>query len=200
MPNTVQFNHSYPSITESDRLYYRALPLIPGVTQTLAKGPTQYIKGVAPKYLVRGKGSRVWDADGNEYIDYSMAVGPLSLGYCYDKVDLAIRAQLDSGITFSLMHPLEVEVAESISDIIPNAESVRFGKTGAEVTSAAVRLARAHTRRNKVLCCGYHGWHDWYIGITDRAAGIPTQVRDMTYSFGYNDSASLEDALDDDTA
>ena len=200
MPNTVQFNHSYPSITESDRLYYRALPLIPGVTQTLAKGPTQYIKGVAPKYLVRGKGSRVWDADGNEYIDYSMAVGPLSLGYCYDKVDLAIRAQLDSGITFSLMHPLEVEVAESISDIIPNAESVRFGKTGAEVTSAAVRLARAHTRRNKVLCCGYHGWHDWYIGITDRAAGIPTQVRDMTYTFGYNDSASLEDALDDDTA
>ena len=200
MPNTVQFNHSYPDITESDRLYYRALPLIPGVTQTLAKGPTQYIKGVAPKYLVRGKGSRVWDADGNEYIDYSMAVGPLSLGYCYDKVDLAIRAQLDSGITFSLMHPLEVEVAESISDIIPNAESVRFGKTGAEVTSAAVRLARAHTCRNKVLCCGYHGWHDWYIGITDRAAGIPMQVRDMTYTFDYNDSASLEDALDDDTA
>ena len=76
MPNKVQFNQSYPDIAESDRLYRRALQLIPSVTQTLAKGPTQYIKGVAPKYLVCGKGSRVWDVDGNEYVDYSMAVGP----------------------------------------------------------------------------------------------------------------------------
>ncbi|MGO9950945.1 MAG: aminotransferase class III-fold pyridoxal phosphate-dependent enzyme [Dissulfurispiraceae bacterium] len=200
MPNKVQFNQSYPDIAESDRLYRRALQLIPSVTQTLAKGPTQYIRGVAPKYLVRGKGSRVWDVDGNEYVDYSMAVGPLSLGYCYDKVDFAIMEQLHSGITFSLMHPIEVEVAEIISGIVPNAENVRFGKTGAEVTSAAVRLARAYTGRNKVLCCGYHGWHDWYIGITDRSAGVPVQVRDMTFTFAYNDNDSLENALDDDTA
>ncbi|MGO9377240.1 MAG: aminotransferase class III-fold pyridoxal phosphate-dependent enzyme [Dissulfurispiraceae bacterium] len=200
MPNKVQFNQSYPDIAESDRLYRRALQLIPSVTQTLAKGPTQYIKGVAPKYLVCGKGSRVWDVDGNEYVDYSMAVGPLSLGYCYDKVDFAIMEQLHSGITFSLMHPIEVEVAEIISGIVPNAENVRFGKTGAEVTSAAVRLARAYTGRNKVLCCGYHGWHDWYIGITDRSAGVPVQVRDMTFTFAYNDNDSLENALDDDTA
>ena len=95
--------------------------------------------------------------DGNEYIDYLMGIGPLSLGYSYDKVDEAIKKQLNDGITFSLMHPLEVEVAELIHEVVPNAESVRYSKTGADVTSAAIRVARAFTGRNKVLCCGYHG-------------------------------------------
>src|SRR5262245_13191359 len=108
MPNTIRFNEEYPEITKSDEYYARALPLIPAVTQTLAKGPGQYVRGVAPKYLQRGKGSHVWDVDGNEYIDFTMGVGPLSLGYCYDVVDNAIKKQLEDGITFSLMHPLEV--------------------------------------------------------------------------------------------
>src|SRR5208283_4412827 len=94
----------YPDISESDKLYTRALGLIPNVTQTLAKGPSQYVKGVAPKYLKRGKGSHVWDIDGNEYIDFTMAVGPISLGYCYPRVDEAICNQLKDGITFSMMH------------------------------------------------------------------------------------------------
>ena len=91
----------------------------------------------------------------------------------YPAVDAAIRAQLEDGITFSLMHPLEVEVAELVREVVPGAESVRFSKTGCDVTSAAVRLARAFTGRDKVLCCGYHGWHDWYIATTDRARGVP---------------------------
>jgi glutamate-1-semialdehyde aminotransferase len=94
----------------------RASELIPSLTQTLAKGPSQHIKGVAPVYLQKGKGSHVWDVDGNEYIDYTMGVGPISLGYCYDKVDEAVSTQLKDGITFSLMHPLEVEVAELIRE------------------------------------------------------------------------------------
>ncbi len=200
MPNIVRFNEHYPEITESDRLYLRALDLIPCVTQTLAKGPTQHVRGVAPKYLMSGKGSRVWDVDGNEYIDYTMAVGPLSLGYCFDAVDKAIRSQLMNGITFSLMHPLEVEVAEQVRTVIPNAERVRFSKTGADVTSAAVRLARAFTGRDKVLCCGYHGWHDWYVGITTRHKGVPQAVRDLTYTFRYNDIESVDEALDSDVA
>ena len=118
MPNKIDLNKNYPEITESDKLYNRALGLIPSVTQTLAKGPGQYTKGVAPKYLKRGKGSHVWDVDGNEYLDYNMGIGPLSLGYAYDKVDDAIREQLKDGITFSLMHPLEVEVAEMIRDVV----------------------------------------------------------------------------------
>jgi glutamate-1-semialdehyde aminotransferase len=200
MPNTVRFNEHDPVITESDRLYLRALGLIPNATQTLAKGPTQHVRGVAPKYLRRGRGSRVWDADGNEYLDFTMAVGPLSLGYCYPAVDEAVRRQLADGITFSLMHPLEVEVAELVRETVPGAESVRFSKTGADVTSAAVRLARAYTGRDKVLCCGYHGWHDWYIAVTDRSRGIPSCSRDLTHTFGYNDPFSLAEALDGDTA
>lgn len=200
MANKVTFNTSYPDITESDKLYEKALNLIPAVTQTLAKGPGNFIKGIAPKYLVRGKGSHVWDADGNEYIDYNMGIGPISLGYCYEAVDNAVVQQLKKGITFSLMHPLEVEVAEMIKETIPNAESVRFSKTGADVTSAAVRLSRAYTGRNKVLCCGYHGWHDWYISVTDRNKGIPRSILDMTYTINYNDMESLINSLDEDTA
>src|SRR5690554_79896 len=200
MPNSVKFNENYPEILKSNLLYEKAVELIPAVTQTLAKGPSQYIKGIAPKYLVRGKGSHIWDADWNEYIDYNMGIGPISLGYAYDAVDEAIKEQLKDGITFSLMHPLEVEVAELINQVVPNAEQVRFSKTGADVTSAAVRLARAYTGKNKILCCGYHGWHDWYISVTDRNKGIPFSISDLTFTFNYNDIQSVIDSIDSDTA
>lgn len=189
-----------PEITRSTALLQRAEALIPCATQTLAKGPAQHVRGVAPVFAMRGKGARIVDVDGNEYIDYTMGVGPLSLGYCYPRVDEAIKAQLADGITFSLMHPLEVEVAELIHEIIPNAEAVRYSKTGADVTSAAVRLARAYTGKNTVLCCGYHGWHDWYIGVTDRNKGIPEPVRDLTFTFQYNNIDSVLAAIDHDTA
>lgn len=200
MPNKVEFNKDYPSITKSDEYYKIALDLIPAQTQTLAKGTGQNIKGVAPKYLKRGKGSHVWDVDGNEFIDYTMGVGPLSLGYSYDVVDEAIKDQLKDGITFSLTHPLEVEVAQLINKVVPNAESVRYSRGGADVVSGAVRVARAYTGRNKVLCCGYHGWHDWYIAVTDRNQGIPQAIQDLTFTFNYNDIQSVIDSIDEDTA
>jgi glutamate-1-semialdehyde 2,1-aminomutase len=200
MPNKVEFNKDYPIIKKSNEIYEKALELIPCTTQTLAKGPQQNVKGIAPKYLLRGKGSHVWDVDGNEFIDFNMAIGPISLGYAYDKVDEAINQQLKDGITFSLMHPLEVEVAEMLNKIIPNAESVRYSKSGADVTSAAIRVARAFTKREKILCCGYHGWHDWYISVTDRNAGIPSIIQDLSFTFNYNDIQSVIDSIDDDTA
>lgn len=200
MPNTVSFNPQLPDITQSNTWWRRAQGLIPAGTQTLAKGPTQFSNGVAPKYLLKGKGARVWDADGNEYLDYNMGIGPIILGYCHPAVDDAIRRQLDHGITFSLMHPLEVQLAECLREVIPNTEAVRFSKTGCDVASAAVRLARAYTGRERVLCCGYHGWHDWYIAVTDRNAGVPTGVQDLTHTFSYNDIDSVLDAIDDDVA
>ncbi|MES1209339.1 MAG: aminotransferase class III-fold pyridoxal phosphate-dependent enzyme, partial [Pseudomonadota bacterium] len=189
-----------PVIAKSEALFSRGARLIPGATQTLAKGSGQYVRGLAPLYLRRGRGARVTDLDGNEYLDFTMAVGPLSLGYADPVVDAAIRAQLNDGITFSLPHPLEVEVAELIHEVVPGAEQVRFGKNGCDVTTAAVRLARAFTGRRKVLCCGYHGWHDWYIAVTDRSRGVPDVVGELTHTFDYNHLDTVEAALDDDTA
>jgi len=193
-------NPDFPCIEQSDAWYQRALGLIPAGTQTLAKGPGQWVRGVAPKYVRRGKGGHVFDVDGNEYVDLNMGVGPLVLGYANEAVDEAIRAQLADGITFTQMHPLEVEVSELIAEVVPGAESVRFSKTGCDVTTAAVRLARAFTRRDKVLCCGYHGWHDWYISVTDRNLGVPEAVQDLSHTFAYNDLDSAADGIDEDTA
>lgn len=200
MPNTVKFNEDLPSIERSNELYERALKVQKPVTQTLAKGPGQFSNGLAPKYIAKGKGSHVWDVDGNEYIDFNSAIGPVSLGYCYPAVDEAIKQQLADGITFSLMHPLEVELSELVQQVIPNAEAVKIAKTGADVCSAAIRVARAFTGREKVFCCGYHGWHDWYIGITSRNAGIPEAIQNMTYTFEYNDIDAIKAALDDTVA
>jgi len=200
MSNGIRYDQGLPIIDRSTELLKRATGLIPSCTQTLAKGPTQYVRGVAPVYLQRGAGSHVWDVDGNEYIDMTMAVGPLSLGYAYPRVDRAIRAQLEDGITFSLMHPLEVEVAELIRSAVPGAEMLRFSKTGADVTSAAVRLARAFTRRDRVLCSGYHGWHDWYVGTTARYSGVPVATRALTGVFPHNDPWTLLEQLDEQVA
>lgn len=193
-------SQQYPDITISNAWYERAKQIMFPVTQTMAKGPSQYVDGVAPKYLTRGKHAHVWDVDGNEYIDYNMGIGPISLGYCYKAVDNAIKRQLQDGITFSLMHPLEVELSELIHRIIPNAEAIRIAKTGAEVCAAAVRIARAFTGRKKVLCCGYHGWHDWYIGTTSRGEGIPQEIKDLTATFDYNNIESLKAKLDEEVA
>ncbi|HEY3257492.1 MAG TPA: aminotransferase class III-fold pyridoxal phosphate-dependent enzyme, partial [Gemmatimonadaceae bacterium] len=130
--------------------------------------------------------------DGNEYIDYLMALGPIVLGYAYPATDEAVRRQLANGISFSLMHPLEVELAELLTEIIPCAEMVRFGKNGSDVTSGAVRLSRAVTGREVIAAGGYHGWQDWFIGTTSRNRGVPKAVRELTKSFRYNHLEDLE--------
>ena len=149
MPNQVRLNQDYPNITESEKLYERAQGLMPAFAQTLAKGPTQYVDGVAPKYLRRAKGARV-GRDGNEYLDYNMAIGPISLGYGYEVVDDAIRRQLEDGIVFPLIHPWKSKSPNSFAKSSPM-PSVRFAKGRAEVTSAAVRPARAYGPRQGPL-------------------------------------------------
>ena len=180
------------SLTRSQEYLARARRLIPGASQTFSKAPSQFVQGVSPVFLQRGQGSHVWDVDGNEYIDCVAALGPIILGYNDPDVTAAVARQLQDGTIFSLPHPLEVEVAQRLTEVIPCAEMVRFGKNGSDVTSAAVRVARAYTGRDIIACCGYHGWQDWYIGTTTRSRGVPQAIRDLTMTFNYNDIASLE--------
>ena len=176
--------------TQNDMLE-RARRVLPGVTQTYSKAPDQQVEGVYPVFLERGDGCTVTDLDGNVYIDYPCALGPMILGYGDRGVDAAAAERVSAGTCFSLGHRLEVEVAEALVEMVPGAEMVRFLKTGSEATSAAVRLARAATGREHVAMCGYHGWHDWCIGHTTRNAGVPRAVRELTHQWTYNDLDSL---------
>jgi glutamate-1-semialdehyde 2,1-aminomutase/spore coat polysaccharide biosynthesis protein SpsF len=183
------------SLTKSLELLERASKVIPSCTQTFSKGYTQYVQGVSPIFLQSGNGCRVRDVDGNEYIDYIQGLLPNILGYANSDVNRAVTQQLAQGHSFSLPHPVEVELAERLTRLIPCAEMVRFGKNGSDATSGAVRAARAYTGRNRIACCGYHGWQDWYIGSTTRHAGVPEQVRSLTHTFKYNDIESLRTLL-----
>lgn len=182
---------------QSEALLDRALRTIPLGSQTFSKSKTQYPYGVSPYFIEKGLGSRVWDADGNEYVDFVGSLGAVLLGYRDPDVDEAVKRQMDNGVSFSLAHPLEMQVAEKLTELIPCAEMVRFGKNGSDATAGAVRLARAYTSREHVAVCGYHGWQDWYIGSTARHLGVPQAVRDLTHAFAYNRLESLEQLFRD---
>lgn len=157
----------------STSMLARARAVIPLGAQTFSKSYVQFPAGRHPLYVTHGDGARVFDVDGNDYVDLVGAILPVVLGYRDPDVDEAIRRQLDRGISFSLATELEVELAEKLCQLIPCAEGVRFGKTGTDVTTAAVRLARAYTGRDGVAVGGYHGWADWSMAVTDRDLGIP---------------------------
>jgi len=176
---------------QSEQLLKRAEQTIPLGSQTFSKSKTAYPFGVSPFFIERGKGCQVWDVDGNQYTDYVSGLLSVSLGYCDQNVDQAVIEQLKSGVTFSLPHRLETEVAEMLVDMVPCAEMVRFGKNGSDATSAAVRLARAFTGKDHIAVCGYHGWQDWYIGSTSRDLGVPEATKALTHAFIYNDIDSL---------
>jgi glutamate-1-semialdehyde 2,1-aminomutase len=169
----------------------RAEAVIPLGSQTFSKSRTQYPLGAAPLFAARSKGSRTWDIDGNEYVDLVSSLGAVALGYADEEINEAVTRQLQDGVTLSLAHPIEAEVAERIVDLVPCAEMVRFGKNGTDATSAAIRLARAATGREHVIVCGYHGWQDWYIGSTSMNRGVPEQTRSLTHSIPYNDLDAL---------
>jgi glutamate-1-semialdehyde aminotransferase len=179
-------------LTRSQEWFKRGLAVIPLATQTLSKATSQFVQGIAPIYVERGDGPYLWDVDGNRWTDYIAALGPVVLGYNNTEVNDAIIQQLRKGMSFSLSHRCEVELAERICSLIPGIEKVRFGKNGSDATAAAIRAARAFTGRDHVAICGYHGWQDWYIATTARSAGVPQSVKDLSHTFAYNDAAALE--------
>lgn len=176
---------------KSRELLERAERVIPLGSQTFSKSRVVYPANAAPLFLSHGKGSHVWDVDGNEYVDFVNGLLPVILGYDDPDVIEAVTKQLKRGVTFSLATELEIEVAELLRELIPCAEMVRFGKNGSDATSGAIRIARAHTGRDRIAVCGYHGWQDWYIGATTRNKGIPKVVGELTHKFAYNDLDAL---------
>lgn len=176
---------------KSQQMLERAEKVIPLGAQTFSKSRIQLPPGAAPLMVTHGDGGRVFDVDGNEYVDLINALLPNILGYRDPDVDQAIRRQLSSGISFSLPTELETELAERLVRLIPCAEMVRFGKNGTDATSATIRLARAATRRDRVMALGYHGWQDWYIGATSRNRGVPDAVSSLTHLVPYGDLAPV---------
>ncbi|HHQ9297317.1 TPA: aminotransferase class III-fold pyridoxal phosphate-dependent enzyme [Legionella pneumophila] len=182
----------YKCYEASERFLERALESIPLGSQTFSKSYIQFPKGVSPLFLQRGTGCKVWDLDGNEYTDFVNGLLAVTLGYNDPDVNTSVLKQLQNGVTFSLAHPLETMVAEKLIETIPCAEMVRFGKNGSDVTSGAIRLARAYTNKDRIAVCGYHGWQDWYIGTTPRNLGVPKSTQELTHTFVYNDIGSLD--------
>jgi glutamate-1-semialdehyde 2,1-aminomutase len=165
--------------------------LTPLSSQTYSKSYRYHVFGHAPIFLSHGKGSKVWDVDGNKFIDFVCALGPISIGYNNPRINRAITNQMKKGILFSLPHPVSIKLAQKLTEIIPGIEMVRFLKNGADATFAAVKLARAYTNKDLILMSGYHGMHDWSIITSENAKGVPSLLKDYTKSFKYNDLDDL---------
>jgi glutamate-1-semialdehyde 2,1-aminomutase len=175
--------------TLSNRLRARGQELIPGGSHTYAKGDDQYPE-LAPGHVVRGKGCRVWDSDGNEYIEYGMGNRAVALGHAFEPVVEAVRAELGRGSNFARPAAIEVAAAETLLGFVPGHDMVKFSKDGSDATSAAVKIARAYTGRDMMAICADHPFFsvdDWFIGSTAMHGGIPEVVRALTVSFRYND-------------
>lgn len=180
---------------EARRLRVRSHAIIPGGAHTYAKGDDQFPEQ-APGFVVRGKGCHMWDADGNEFIEYGMGLRSVTLGHAFEPVVEAAHRQMLLGSNFTRPARIEVDYAEDLLGVLKNADMVKFAKNGSDVTTAAVKLARAHTGRDMVAVCADHPFFsvdDWFIGKTETNAGIPQVVQDLTVSFQYNNLSSVNE-------
>ena len=197
-------------ITESIALQSKAKRRIPGISQLLSKRPDQFSWGVWPGYFSHASGDEIWDLDGNRYIDMSIGgIGATVLGYADPDVDSAVKCAIDQGVASSLNCPEEVELADFLCELHPWAEMARFARSGGEAMAIAVRIARAHSQKDVIAFCGYHGWHDWYLAanLSDNAAldghllpgleprGVPRSLYGTSFPFHYNNLDELQDIV-----
>jgi glutamate-1-semialdehyde aminotransferase len=187
----------------SQKLYKKAKRLIPGGTQLLSKRPEMFLPDYWPSYYLKAKGCEVWDLDNNKYVDMlTMGIGTCILGFADKDVNHAVKDAVDHGNMSTLNAPEEVALAELLCDIHPWAQMVRYARTGGEAMAIAVRIGRAKTQRDKILFCGYHGWHDWYLAANLaneksldghllpglEPQGVPRVLKGTSYPFYYNDT------------
>ncbi len=182
---------------KSEDYLARALKTVPLGSQTFSKSKTQLPEGISPFFASKGNGAYLWDVDRNHYLDIANCLAAITLAYNDTDVNKPVMEQFQNGTIYSLAHELEFKVAEKIVEMVPCAEMVRFGKNGSDATAGSIRLARAYTKRDYVLVCGYHGWQDWYIGSTTRDLGVPQVIKDLTHKFIYNEISSLENKLNE---
>lgn len=171
--------------------------MVPGGGHTYAKGDDQYPEGLAP-VISHGRGARVWDVDGNEYLEYGSGLRSVSLGHAHPRVLHAVRTELERGSNFVRPSRVEIDAARCFLETVPTAEMVKFAKNGSDATTAAVKLARAATGRPLVAICADHPFFsvdDWFIGSTPLCAGIPREIAELTVSFPYGDLAAVERLL-----
>ena len=189
------------------KLWKRAKQIIPGGSMLLSKRAEMFLPDQWPAYFSKAKGCKVWDLDGNEYIDMSiMGIGTNTLGYGNQEVDGAVRKTIDAGNMSTFNCPEEVYLAEKLVELHPWADMVRFARSGGEANAIAIRIARAASGKDNVAICGYHGWHDWYLSANlgdDKnlaghllpgldPKGVPQNLRGTVFPFNYNNYAELE--------
>lgn len=173
-------------------MYAEAQTLVPGAVAGIRR-PYNFVQGEYPIYFDHGTGGRVTDVDGNEYIDYLCAYGPIIIGYREQEIDRAVQTQVnDKGFCFSLTQPQQSELVRKLQRIIPSCEMAALVKTGSDATTIAIRVARAYTGKTKIARCGYHGWHDWCVEVK---GGIPEKLYEDVLEFHYNDLEGLEAIL-----
>ncbi|WP_370329733.1 glutamate-1-semialdehyde 2,1-aminomutase [Mycolicibacterium hippocampi] len=191
-----RFVTAVPSFARSRQLQQRLHDVVPGGAHTYARGPDQYPEFMPP-VLTHGQGCRVWDVDGNGYVEYGMGLRSVTLGHAYPPVVEAAGRAMTGGLSFSRPTELEVAAAEDFLALVPSAEMVKFAKNGSDTTTAAVRLARAATGRVKVAICDqpFFSTDDWFIGATAMAGGVPAEHASSTVRFGFNDLESLATEL-----
>lgn len=189
------------------KLWQRAKRIIPGGNMLLSKRAEMFLPGQWPAYFSKAKGCKVWDLDGNEYIDMSiMGIGTNTLGYGHPEVDAAVMQTVQAGNMSTFNCPEEVYLAEKLIELHPWADMARFARSGGEANAIAIRIARAASGRDKVAICGYHGWHDWYLSANlgdDKSLdghllpglepkGVPRNLKGTVFPFNYNRFDELE--------
>jgi glutamate-1-semialdehyde aminotransferase len=180
------------TIAKSLQHFEEAKGLVPGGVLG-ARKPSDFIEGEYPIFLESGKGGRLIDVDGNEYIDFLCGYGPIILGYREEEVDEAVIRQIrDKGFCFTLTQKYQNQLAKKLAELVPCSEMSIFLKTGSDATTASIRIARAYTNRIKVMRCGYHGWHDWCV---EMKGGIPQKFYEDVYEYRYNNLPELEELM-----
>ena len=180
----------------SMRIYEEVMRVIPMGTSTFSRNPHLFVIGRSPLYIKSAKGSRLYDVDGNEFIDYSMSLSMVTLGYANPEVNEAAKTAIDEGLIYTLSCPEESLLAKKLIEIVPCADMVRFFKNGSDSCEGAVKLARNYTNKLKIITVGgYHGFHDWFIASTPRNKGIPKIMSDWVLNHNYNDIKFIEKTI-----